>query len=104
MADEDYRGPVLFSPDAAENIVDNLVGNNVLGTKPRLGSPARTKGAWTNEYKNRVLPDFLSVKDDPTLTSFKNRALAGSYAVDDDGVKAQTVSLVEKGKLLNYLV
>jgi TldD protein len=104
MADEDYRGPVLFSPGAAENIVDNLVGSNVLGKKPRLGTPARTTGAWTNEYKSRVLPDFISVKDDPTLVSFKNRVLAGSYAVDDDGIKAQVVAIIEKGKLLNYLV
>jgi TldD protein len=104
MADEDYRGPVLFSPDAAENIVDNLVSSNVLGRKPRLGTPARTTGAWSAEYKSRVLPDFISVKDDPTLATFKTRTLAGSYAVDDDGVKAQVVSLVEKGKLLNYLV
>jgi len=104
MADEDYRGPVLFAPAAAENVIDGLVSNNIVGRKPQLGAPARTTGAWSAEYKSRVLPDFFSVKDDPTLTSFQGRSLIGSYAVDDDGVKAQVVSVVEKGKLVNFLM
>ena len=104
MADEDYRGPVLFAPAAAENVIDSLVSNNVVGRKPQLGTPARTTGAWSAEYKSRVLPEFLSVKDDPTLGTFQGRSLIGSYAVDDDGVKAQIVSVVEKGKLLNFLI
>ncbi len=104
MADEDYRGPVLFAPAAAENVIDSLVSNNIVGRKPQLGAPARTTSAWSAEYKSRVLPDFFSVKDDPTLTSFQGRSLIGSYAVDDDGVKAQVVSVVEKGKLVNFLM
>jgi predicted Zn-dependent protease len=104
MADEDYRGPVLFAPAAAENVIDSLVSNNILGRKPQLGAPARTTGAWSAEYKSRVLPDFVSVKDDPTLKTFQGRSLIGSYAVDDDGVKAQAVSIVEKGKLVNFLM
>jgi predicted Zn-dependent protease len=104
MADEDYRGPVLFAPAAAENVIDSLVSNNIVGRKPQLGAPARTTGAWSAEYKSRVLPDFVSVKDDPTLTTFQGRSLIGSYAVDDDGVKAQSVSIVEKGKLVNFLM
>jgi predicted Zn-dependent protease len=51
-----------------------------------------------------VLPEFFSVKDDPTVTTFQGRSLIGSYAVDDDGVKAQAVSVVEKGKLVNFLL
>ena len=104
VADEDYRGPVLFSPGAAESIVDNLIGRNALGQKPQLGAPARTTGQWSAEYKSRVLPEFLSVKDDPTMTTFKDRTLVGNYAVDDEGVRAQKVSLVEKGKLVNFLI
>jgi len=104
MADEDYRGPVLFAPAAAENVIDSLVSNNIVGRKPQLGALARTTGAWSAEYKSRVLPDFFSVKDDPTLTTFQGRSVIGSYAVDDDGVKAQAVSVVEKGKLVNFLM
>ena len=59
MADEDYRGPVLFSPDAATDIVFGMVGRNVLGIRPKPGDSARTTGDYASNYKGRVLPDFL---------------------------------------------
>jgi TldD protein len=104
IADEEYRGPVLFSADAASTVFSDLVGENVLGLKPDLGQPARTKGAFATSYKSRVLPDFLSVVDDPTLTSMNGRSLMGKYDVDDEGVKAVSVSVIENGKLVNYLM
>ena len=104
IADEEYRGPVLFSADAASTVFSDLVGENVLGLKPELGQPARTKGAFATSYKSRVLPDFLSVADDPTLASMNGRSLMGKYDVDDEGVKAVSISVIENGKLVNYLM
>jgi TldD protein len=104
IADEEYRGPVLFSADAASTVFSDLVGDNILGLKPDLGQPARTKGAFASSYKSRVLPDFLSVVDDPTLASTSGHNLMGNYDVDDDGVKAMPVSVIENGKLMNYLI
>jgi TldD protein len=104
LADEEYHGPVLFSADAASSIFSDLIGQNVLGIKPQLGESARTKGAWATSYKIRVLPDFISVEDDPTLASLNNQSLLGRYDFDDEGVKAMKVSLIENGKLMNYLI
>jgi len=104
IADEEYRGPVLFSADAASTVFADLVGENILGLKPDLGQPARTKGAFAASYKSRVLPDFLSVVDDPTLAAMNGRSLMGKYDVDDEGVKARSVSVIENGKLVNYLM
>jgi TldD protein len=104
IADEEYRGPVLFSADAASSVFSDLVGENILGLRPDLGQPARTKGAFATSYKSRVLPDFLSVVDDPTLASLNGRSLMGKYEVDDEGVKAMPVSVIENGKLANYLM
>jgi len=104
IVEEEYRGPVLFSPDAATDVIANLVGSNVLGRKPQLGKPNRTVGAFATSYKMRVLPNFLSVIDDPTLRDFQGKSLVGTYDVDDDGVKAQPVTLVDNGTLINYLV
>ncbi len=104
IADEEYRGPVLFSADAASTVFSDLVGENILGIKPDLGQPARTKGAFATSYKSRVLPDFLSVVDDPTLASMNGQSLMGKYEVDDEGVKAMPVSIIENGKLMNYLM
>jgi predicted Zn-dependent protease len=103
LADEEYRGPVLFSADAASTVFADLVGENILGLKPALGQPARTRGAFASNYKIRVLPDFLSVVDDPTLRSLEGRSLLGHYEVDDEGVKAQRVPVIEQGTLVRYL-
>jgi TldD protein len=104
LADEDFRGPVLFSADAASDIFADFVGPNVLGLKPELGQPARTKGAWASSYKTRVLPDFLSVVDDPTVSSLEGQLLMGHYLIDDEGVNALRVAVVENGKLVNYVL
>ena len=47
-----------------------------------------------------VLPRFLSVTDDPTLTG---EGFVGGYAVDDDGVPASPTTLVENGILKTLL-
>jgi hypothetical protein len=104
VADEEYRGPVLFSNDAAASVVSELVEPNVLGRKPKLGENARTTGLWSSSYKSRVLPDFINVFDDPTISTIAGQALFGNYTLDDEGVKAQRVSLIEKGQLASYLV
>jgi predicted Zn-dependent protease len=104
IADEEYRGPVLFSNDAAATVVTELVEPNVLGKKPQLGENARTTGKWASSYKARVLPDFINVFDDPALSTISGQPLFGNYTVDDEGVKAQRVSLVEKGQLVSYLI
>src|SRR5467141_1458939 len=71
IVEEEYRGPVLFSPYAATDVVASLVGSNGLGRKPQLGRPNRTVGAFATSFKTRVLPDFLTVVDDPTLRDFQ---------------------------------
>jgi hypothetical protein len=104
VVDEDYRGPVLLSNDAADTVMAELVEPNVLGKKPGLGQNARTTGKWSTSLKSRVMPDFINVFDDPTIASISGHPLFGNYTVDDEGVKAQRVSLVEKGQLVSYLV
>jgi len=104
IVEEEYRGPVLFAPDAADDIVATLIGQNVLGQKPQLGKPNRTTGAFATSYKTRVLPNFLTVVDDPTLKDFQGKSLVGSYAVDSEGVKAEPVNTIENGMLTNYLM
>jgi hypothetical protein len=104
IVEEEYRGPVLFAADAADDIVASLIGQNVLGQKPQLGKPNRTTGAFATSYKTRVLPNFLSILDDPTMKEFQGKSLVGSYAVDSEGVKAQAVNAIENGTLANYLI
>src|ERR1700741_238959 len=95
IVEESYRGPVLFAPDAADDIMAGLVGGNILGRKPQLGRPNRTVGPFATSYKTRILPKFLSVVDDPTIKEFDGKKLLGSYDVDSEGVPAQAVTVVD---------
>ena len=104
IVDEEYRGPVLFSNDAAADMFSDLIVPNILGRRPAPGRPARTTGAFASSYHARVLPDFLSVVDDPTMEAFAGHSLGGSYKVDDEGVPVAPVSVVDKGILVNYLI
>jgi TldD protein len=104
VVEEEYRGPVLFSNDAATDMFFDLVVPNILGRRPQPGRPARTVGAYASSWKARVLPTFLSVVDDPTMDIFAGHGLGGSYKVDDEGVPAAPVTVVDNGILVNYLI
>ncbi|MGH9492038.1 MAG: metallopeptidase TldD-related protein [Terriglobales bacterium] len=104
VVEDSYRGPVMFSADAANTVFYNLVVPAITGDKPQPGDPSRTTGDYASLFKSRVLPPFLSLVDDPTLTRFQDQTLVGSYTVDDEGVKAQPVTVVENGTLVNYLI
>ena len=100
---EDFHGPVLFSGDAASDVFNRLFVPNVESDRPEMGTTARTTGAYQSSYRARVLPDLLNVADDPLETIFAGKTLVGAYKVDDEGVPAEKVDLVEHGKLVSYL-
>jgi TldD protein len=101
---EDYHGPVLFSGDAAADVFDKLFVPNIEADRPDAGTTARTQGAYQSSFKSPVLPPFLSVVDDPTRKTFEGHSLLGSYEVDDEGVRVAPVTVVDHGKLVNFLL
>ena len=101
---EDYHGPVLFSGDAAADVLNRLFVPNIEADRPEMGTTARTVGAYTSSFHARVLPELLSATDDPLKTTFQGKTLLGAYAVDDEGVPARAVDVVVHGKLENYLI
>jgi len=101
---DDYHGPVLFSGDAAADVIDRLLVPNIEADRPEMGTTARTTGAYSSSFKARVLPEMLSVTDDPLQAKFDGKALLGAYSVDDEGVQAQSVDIIVNGKLENFLV
>jgi predicted Zn-dependent protease len=104
LVEEEYHGPLLFSADAAADTLRSLLGSAVTATRPALGTEARTNGPFASSYHARVLPDFMNVVDDPALKTFNGKGLLGAYDVDDEGVPAQAVRLVDDGRLDNYLI
>lgn len=104
LVDEEYHGPLLMSADAATDTLHALLAAAVTATRPALGTEARTNGPFASSFHARVLPDFMSVIDDPGLKTFEGKGLIGAYDVDDEGVTAQAVKLINSGKLDNYLI
>jgi predicted Zn-dependent protease len=101
---EDYHGPILFSGDAASDVMNRLFVPNIEADRPELGTTARTTGIYNSSYKARVLPSFMDVIDDPLDSKFDGHNVVGAYKFDDEGVPAQAVNIVDNGRLDNYLV
>src|SRR6185437_11186787 len=52
----------------------------------------------------RLLPESISITFDPTRKEFNGEALMGNYAVDDEGVRARPVEVVDHGVLKSFLM
>ena len=104
LVEEEYHGPVLLSADASADTLHSLLAAGVTATRPKLGTEARTNGPFASSYHARIMPEFLTVVDDPALKTWDGKDLVGAYSVDDEAVPAQTVKLVADGHLENYLI
>src|SRR5580698_2527071 len=104
LVEEEYHGPLLLSADAGADVMRMLLAGSVTATRPALGTEARTNGSFASSYQTRVMPEEMNVVDSPSLTSFNGKGLLGAYTIDDEGVAAQDVKLVEAGRLTNFLI
>jgi len=109
-----YNGPVLFEGRAAAEIFAEEFAGGLAGQrKPVSGMgemeaiferfPQFAGSSFVGKIGARVLPDFLSVVDNPTLSVYGQEPLFGGYKVDDDGVLAHETRLVEGGILKTLL-
>ena len=98
---EPFDGPALLSGRAAAVFFHEVLGHRLEGHRQRGETEGQT---FTKKVNQSVLPDFLSVYDDPTLHAMNGVSLAGSYSHDDEGVPAQRVSLIQNGILKNFLM
>lgn len=100
---QDYSGPVLFEGVAAPQIVHELLAESLSGTPAPKGAEW-SEGPLARKLGKRILPPSFDVVDDPTSARLGNQPLLGHYLVDDEGVPAQKVSLVEHGRLRALLM
>ncbi len=98
-----YSGPVLFEPEAAARIFGRQFGNSFAGGQRPVGSRTGPDD-FANKLNKRILPRFVSVIDDPSREEFGGAPVLGHYAFDDQGVPAQSVTLVEGGRLRALLM
>ena len=105
---EDYSGPVLFEQEAAAQMMASALSDAVrLHRKPLAppgsNSPQVLESVWATKLGAKVTPDWMTLVDDPTVEQAEGNALVGSYTADDEGVKAQKVTLVQNGTLKGFL-
>jgi TldD protein len=110
---QDYTGPVLFEARAAAPMLAQVLGPAVNGARPPISfSPVMEqmlsglggKSDWVGRLGARVLPSGVTVVDDPAAKEFNGAPLIGGFAVDNEGVRAQKVTLVEGGNLKSELM
>jgi TldD protein len=97
---EPYDGPALLSGRAAAVFFHEVLGHRMEGHRQRDEDEGQT---FTKKVNQLVLPEFLSVTDDPTLRELKGTKLAGFYEYDNEGTPAQRVEIIKDGVLKNFL-
>jgi len=109
----DYTGPVLFESRAAAALVAQVLGPSLSGARPpvafqgvveQLMSSLGARSDWSGKVGARVLPETVSLTDDPSAKDYKGTLLIGGYAIDEEGVPAEKVGIVSNGKLKNLLM
>jgi len=109
-----YNGPVLFEGRAAGEIFSGEFAPALVGRRKTLsGSPEMDSmfarfseggsAPFADKLGGRVLPQFLSVVDNPTISNYGNEPLFASYKVDQEGVRARETRVVENGVLKTFL-
>jgi TldD protein len=110
---QDYTGPVLFEARAAAPLLAQVLGPALNGSRPpvsftpvmeQLLSGLGGKSDWVGRLGSRVLPVSVTLVDDPGAKEFSGTRLIGGYSVDNEGVRAQKVTLVENGNLKSELM
>jgi TldD protein len=96
-----YAGPALLTGRAAAVFFHEVFGHRAEGFRQKDINEGQT---FTSKVGEQILPEFISIKDDPTEASFHGQMLLGNYAFDDEGVPGENVSLVDHGVLKTFLM
>ncbi|TBR17565.1 hypothetical protein EPO15_16650 [bacterium] len=107
--DAPYIGPVLFEGQAAGEFFNQLLARGLAAPREMWLEDeglleAYRPGRLARRLGLRVMSPLLSAYDDPAASEFEGTALAGRTLIDDEGVPAVRVGLVEKGVLKDLYV
>ncbi len=113
---ERYNGPVLFEGDAAGEIFAQQFATGLMAVRTPLSDNPQFEmyfnqlmsqlgggGSLVDKIGGRVLPDFLSVSDNPLRADYQGTILMGAGKIDDDAVETRETRLVEHGTLKTLL-
>jgi TldD protein len=98
---EPFAGPTLLTGRAAAVFFHEVLGHRLEGFRQKDVSEGQT---FTSKINQQILPDFITVRDDPTTQEINGQVLLGYYPFDDEGIPSQNVILVDHGILKNFLM
>ncbi len=96
---EPTAGPAMLTGRAAAVFFHEVFGHRAEGHRQKDIMEGQT---FARKVGEPILPDFLSITDDPTMKRLATTDLLGYYQFDDEGVPAQRVPLIEHGVLRNF--
>lgn len=96
-----YAGPALLTGRAAAVFFHEVFGHRAEGFRQKDITEGQT---FTSQIGQRIMPDFISIKDDPTETTLNGQMLLGAYPFDDEGVPGENTLLVDHGVLKTFLM
>jgi predicted Zn-dependent protease len=96
-----YIGPAILINRASGVFFHEIFGHRIEGQEQKYSDADKT---FTKKINEKILPDFISVIDDPTIPQFKGKDLRGYYKFDDEGTPSQKVVVVDKGIMKNFLM
>jgi predicted Zn-dependent protease len=92
-------GPALLTGRAAAVFFHEVFGHRAEGHRQKDAAEGQT---FAKKVGEPILPSFLSIVDDTTRKKLGSEDLLGYYQFDDEGVPAQSVTLVDHGILKNF--
>jgi len=105
--EDSYSGPILFVGQASAELFAQIFAPNLVAQRKSLSEQGLQSfsrfTAFQTKIGGRVLPEFISVYSIPLRKEYNNIPLLGYFKIDDQGVPAQNIILVEKGYLKTLL-
>jgi TldD protein len=95
-----FNGPAILLPEAAGVFFHEALGHRLEGERQNDNKEGAT---FKGQIGKPILPAFLTIVDDPTVSKVGAVSLNGRYGFDDEGVASRPVTLVDRGVLRNYL-
>ncbi|HUQ08250.1 MAG TPA: metallopeptidase TldD-related protein [Kofleriaceae bacterium] len=96
-----YVGPAILEGRAAGVFFHEVFGHRIEGHRQKDDTSGQTFSSYVGKA---IMPEWLSVYDDPTLVTLNGIQLNGFFRFDDEGVAARRVDLVKDGVLSDFLM
>lgn len=96
-----YSGPAILEGEAAAVFLHEVLGHRLEGHRQKDEKESQT---FKGMLGKPVMPEFLTLRFNPCLRTYKGLQISGYYSFDEEGVRGECVVAIEKGVLKNFLM